>query len=189
MHRKIVGLMFGFALLTSSVWAQELTTGAIECLPNEANQVLTVSVDPEVRASDEIRLYFRRLNPTDAYYWVRMNPAGAGSYWITFPKPETRDQRKLTDEWWELLQGRDWMEGRDREWLEDWLENQDHEAAEYFIAVVDSSGEETARTATMLVPVRDRHRGLRGGALEAAPKMGVGHGAGRPGAAAILYFR
>jgi hypothetical protein len=47
------------------------------------------------------------------------------------------------------------MEGHDREWLEEWLEDQDHEAAEYFVSIVDSSGEETARTKTMLVPVLD----------------------------------
>jgi hypothetical protein len=142
--------------LAGGAWAQTVSVGNLECLPNEWNALLTAGVDPDIEVSDQVRLYFRRLNPTGAYYWVELSASGNGDHWIVFPKPEDRRQHELTDEWWELLQNRDWMEGRDREWLEDWLDSQDHEATEYFVAVVDSSGAETARSKTSLVPVRDR---------------------------------
>ena len=143
-------------VVAGSAWAQTVSVASLECLPNEWNTVLTASVAPDVRASDQVRLYFRRLNPTGAFYWVELNAVGGGSHWIVFPKPEDRRQQQLTDEWWEILQGRDWMEGKDRDWLEDWLDGQDHEATEYHVAVTDSSGTETARSETMLAPVRDR---------------------------------
>jgi hypothetical protein len=124
------------------------------CLPNEANALVTATVDPEV-GGGSVRLYFRRLNPVGAFYWVGLKPAGEGDYWGTFPKPEDREQPELDDEWWEVLQDRDWMKDRDREWLEDWLEDQKHEAAEYYISVYDAAGSELSRTETKLVQVLD----------------------------------
>ena len=156
MYRKTVLLVTLGAILGGVVWAQSIDVGDLECLPNEWNALLTANVDPDVQASDQVRLYFRRLNPTGAYYWIELNASGAGDHWIVFPKPEDRRQQQLTDEWWEILEDRDWMEGHDREWLEDYLDELDHEAAEYFVAVVDSAGEEISRSETMLVPVRDR---------------------------------
>lgn len=127
----------------------------LECLPNESTIAFSAQVVPEIDASKQVRLYFRRLNPTGAYYWVKMNAQGEGNYWTVFPKPEERDQQELTDEWWEILKNRDWAQGHDRDWLEEWLEGQEYEAAEYYAAVVDVKGAELTRTETRLVPVLD----------------------------------
>lgn len=135
--------------------AERIGAQELECLPNESTIAFTAQVAPEVDASKQVRLYFRRLNPTGAFYWVKMNALGDGNYWTVFPKPEEREQQELTEEWWELLQERDWARGRDREWLQDWLESQEHEAAEYYAAIVDVSGTQISRTKTQLVEVRD----------------------------------
>ena len=156
MFNKIVVTGLLAFVVAGSASAQAVAVESLECLPNEWNAVLTASVNPDIQASDQVRLYFRRLNPTGAYYWIELNAAGGGDHWIVFPKPEDRRQQQLTDEWWEILQSRDWMDGKNREWLEDWLDSQDHEAAEYYVSVVNSSGTETARSKSLLVPVRDR---------------------------------
>lgn len=140
----------------SSLAAHEISFDPVECLPNEANRAVTARVTPEIDGSEQMRLYFRRLNPTGALYWVEMTSAGDGTYWTVFPKPEEREQPELTDEWYEILKDRDWMEGRDREWLEEWLEEQGHEAAEYFLAVTDVAGTQLSRTRMELVQVRER---------------------------------
>ncbi len=156
-NKPLFCLTFGAALLAAATLsAQEISADAIECLPNEANTMLAAKVTPEIDGSESMRLYFRRLNRTGAFYWVEMNSKGDGNYWTVFPKPEERDQRELTDEWFEILEDRDWMEGHDREWLEDWLEQQEHEAAEYYLAVADVGGNEISRTPTQLTKVLDR---------------------------------
>ncbi len=124
------------------------------CLPNEENQVVEVAVSPEVGGSS-VRLYFRRLNPEGTFYYNEFHSKGGGEYWSVFPKPEGREQPELDDEWWDALEERDWMEGHDREWLEDLLDEQDHEFAEYYVAVHDGSGERLGRSAMRLVQVRD----------------------------------
>lgn len=138
--------------------AQTVTADPVACLPREANAIVTGSVQPEIKRSESVRLYFRRLNQAGGYYWVEMLPAGGGAYTTLLPKPEDQDQKELTDEWWEILEDRDWMKGddRDREWLEDFLEAQEHEAAEYYVAVVGEDGTEIARDETRLTEVRDR---------------------------------
>ncbi|MFQ5525875.1 MAG: hypothetical protein ACE5GX_06390 [Thermoanaerobaculia bacterium] len=158
----------GFALsavLATSAAAHEITATSVACLPNEVNTALIASVDPEIDGSEQMRLYFRRLNQTGAFYWVGMNSKGDGKYWTVFPKPEDREQQELSDEWYEILKDRDWMEGHDRDWLEDWLEEQTHEAAEYYLAVTDVQGHELSRTKTLLTRVLDR--GECSGALDA----------------------
>lgn len=150
-------LGFAGALLGSSVAiAQEISVDAVDCLPNEANRQLQARVAPEIDGSEQMRLYFRRLNPTGAFYWVGMNSTGEGNYWTVFPKPEEREQRELTDEWFELLEERDWMRDHDRDWLEDLFDEQEFELAEYFLSVTDVGGRELSRTETLLVPVRER---------------------------------
>lgn len=125
----------------------------LACLPLENNAVLAATVGG-LEGGDEVRLYFRRLSPVGAFYYVAMMPAGAGRYWATFPQPEDRDQQHLTDEWFEILQGRDWMEGRDRAWLEDYLRDQGQESAEYYVAVHADTGDVRGRSKTMLTAVR-----------------------------------
>ena len=123
-----------------------------DCLPLEYNRALTASVSPEV-AGSSVRLYFRRLNPVGAFYYDEMFAGGDGNYWTVFAKPEDRRQHLLTDDWFEVLRDRDWMEDHDRDWLEDWLEERDQEAAEYYVAVYDAGGELLGRTPTRLVEV------------------------------------
>jgi hypothetical protein len=146
-------------LLTTAVGeAQSIAPDSLQCLPNEMNSSFSARVAPEVKGSERVRLYFRRLSPTGAFYWVEMNSTGGGSYWTVFPRPEQRDQQDLTDDWWEILKDRDWMkaEDRDRQWLDNWMESRDHEAAEYYVAATDASGQEVARSETLLVEVRAR---------------------------------
>jgi len=135
--------------------AQDIGTGPLECLPNESTITFAAEVAPEIDGSEQMRLYFRRLNRTGAFYWVEMNAKGGGDYWAVFPKPEEREQQELNDEWWEILMERDWLDGRDRDWLENYLEGLEHEAAEYYVAVVDADGAEVSRSKTQLVEVKD----------------------------------
>jgi hypothetical protein len=52
-------------------------------------------------------------------------------------------------------ENRDWMETKDEAALESWFGQQRHEPAEYFVALHDPSGQETARSPQQVVPVRD----------------------------------
>lgn len=152
-------ILVGGALVFGSIgasFAATVSSGVLECLPNEANTSASAQVTPEISGSQQVRLYFRRLNRGGAYYWVEMNPKGDGNYWSVFPKPENRDQGELTDEWWEILKDRDWMAGHDRDWLGNWLEDQEHEASEYYVSVTDVTGKEIARSSTQLAPIVDR---------------------------------
>ncbi len=147
----------GVALaLTPVAWAAEPTFDLtpIECLPLEANAVLEAAVGG-LEGGDDVRLYFRRLNPVGAFYYVGSAASGDDRYWTTFPRPENREQHHLTDDWWEILETRDWMKDRDRDWLEDYLEDQGQEAAEYYVAVYDAAGEVRGRSETQLVSVLD----------------------------------
>lgn len=148
-----LALVLGIGAGEASASAQEITTAPLECLPNESTIGFSAQVAPEIDGSEQVRLYFRRLNRTGAFYWVQMNPKGDGDYWVVFPKPEERNQQELTDEWWEILQDRDWAKDHDREWLEDWLEDQEHEAAEFYVAVADVTGAEVSRSETLLVEI------------------------------------
>ena len=132
-----------------------ITLRDLSCLPKEHNAPLQLSVSEEAGGSS-VWLYFRRLNTVGAFYFVQAWAAGDGEYWTVFPKPEDREQQGLTEDWWEVLEDRDWMKGHDREWLEDWLIDQSNEAAEYYVAVKDNSGRITARSELQLVSVRDQ---------------------------------
>ena len=151
--RKLSCLLLALAALPAFAAAQEVTLDSPpDCLPLEYNRAMTASVSPEL-AGSSVRLFFRRLNPVGAFYFDEMFASGGGGYWTVFPKPEDRKQHLLTDDWWEVLQDRDWMEGHDRGWLEDWLEERDQEAAEYYVAVYDTGGQLLGRTPTSLVEV------------------------------------
>ena len=116
-YRKITGIVV--FMVASAGFAQTPTVeiGDLQCLPNEENAALTARVSGEPTGSS-VRLYFRRLTPVGSFYYNELFPSGNGNYWTVFPKPENRDQPELTDEWWEVLKDRDWMEGHDRDWLE-----------------------------------------------------------------------
>ncbi len=141
-------------LAGGAVHAQSVTVEEFPCLPVETNRAVRASVE-EMVAGGSVRLYFRRLDPLGAFYYTTMRPTAADAYWSVFPKPESRRQPQLTDEWWEVLRTRDWIvrEGRDRQWLESWLEDREGQAAEYYAAIHDAGGELVERSDTRLVRV------------------------------------
>ena len=147
-----------FLVLVSSgaTVAQSISIEKPVCLPNQLNQYLKASLDSDPGHST-VRLYFRRLNPVGAFYYAQMWPEGKGSYWSVFPKPEHREQEQLSDEWWVVLEQRDWMqiEGRDRQWLEDWLADQEFEVVEYYVAIYNAKGELQDRSDVYVVPVAE----------------------------------
>lgn len=152
----IAGIVAGL-LLAGSAAAATITVEALPCLPADATAVVRAQVPPAVDGpAESVRLYFRRLNPLGAFYYDFLWPAGGGAYRGVLPIPERRDQEPLTDEWWEVLRSRDWMQlpGRDRAWLERWLADQDEEAAEVYVAVYDARGALVERSDVQLVPVR-----------------------------------
>lgn len=152
MRRHLLAWTCGCLLGALAAAAQTVDVAQLECLPLEENAVITASVGGEA-AGSSVHLFFRRLNPVGGFYSVQAHPSAGGTYWTTFPKPEDREQHELTDDWWEVLEDRDWMAGHDRDWLENWLEEQEYEAAEYYTAVVGVDGTVTARSETRLVEV------------------------------------
>jgi hypothetical protein len=155
--RNCVGVVVGL-LLAGSAAARTITVEELACLPADANSPVGAQVSTAVdRPAGAVRLYFRRLNPLGAFYYDEMVPTGGGAYRGVLPIPERHDQQPLSDEWWEVLRTRDWMQlpGRDRAWLERWLADQDHEAAELYVAVYDPGGALVERSDVQLVPVRD----------------------------------
>jgi len=155
--KKFTLFVFLGVLVVSAIHAQAptVTVDEVACLPLEENEILNATVNPEVGGSS-VRLYFRRLNPVGDFYYSEMDTPGGGMYWSPFPKPEDREQPELTDEWWDVLKDRDWMEGHDREWLENLLEEQENEFAEYYVAVKSATGESLSRSKFTLTPVLEQ---------------------------------
>ena len=149
-------IVAAIALAASVGHAQTVVVDEVACLPKEANRAVR-AVAQGVPGGGSVRLYFRRLHPLGAFYYNRMRPESAESYWSVFASAEHRRQHQLTEEWWEVLKTRDWMvlEGRDRTWLETWLEEREQEAAEYYAAIYDARGELVERSVTRLVEVLD----------------------------------
>jgi hypothetical protein len=154
MSRLLTPACLVVACMGSALGAQPaFDVEQISCLPLENNAVLRATVG-SLEGGDEVRLYFRRLSPVGAFYYVAMLPSGAGKYWTTFPQAEDREQQHLTDEWYDILKDRDWMQGHDRDWLDDYLRDQGQEAAEYYVAVIAGDGAVRGRSKTMLTSVR-----------------------------------
>jgi hypothetical protein len=154
LRRSLIAVVV--ALASGVVNAQSIVVEDVPCLPRETNRALRASVEDMV-SGGSVRLYFRRLHPLGAFYYNKMRPTAPGAYWSVFPKPESRRQHLLTDEWWKVLETRDWivLKGRDRQWLESWLEEREQEAAEYYLAIYDARGRLVERGDTMLVDVLD----------------------------------
>lgn len=153
MSRYLTATVLLASVLVPAAQAQSFDVEQVDCLPLEQNRIVEASLDG-LEAGDTTRLYFRRLNSVGAFYYVGMATSDSGKYWASFPRPEDREQQQLTDEWWQILETRDWMEGRDRNWLENYLQDQDQEAAEYYVAVYDAAGNVRGRSATYLTEVR-----------------------------------
>ena len=90
----------------------------LPCLPQGEHGVVGARVANEVPGT-EVRLYFRRLHSVvEDFYWVEMEPAGAGEYWVVLPAPtddetvrrnlrRSRDRERIPEEedypwaaWW-----------------------------------------------------------------------------------------
>jgi len=136
--------------------AETLTMEKLECLPSNENRSVDITAQ-QLPPSVTVQLFFRRLHPEGSFYYVKGVPSGLDQLWAALPKPEDKNQQELTDEWWEVVKTRDWMQyrGRNREWLENWLGEQDHEAAEVFAALVDADGRMLERSEVQLVQVRN----------------------------------
>ena len=103
--------------LSAAAEAQTVTVGALPCLPNGENGVITARVDPAPAAEMKVRLYFRRMNLTvEDFYFMEMIPTGGGNYWGAFPQPENAKfaEKKLKEpkqdetawaEWWRTKEG------------------------------------------------------------------------------------
>lgn len=77
------------ALITAA-HAATVSVSAVDCVPKEANAVVTGQAD-ELPQDGTVRLYFRRMNEVmEDFYYVQMvaNEDGDGGFWATFPKPE-----------------------------------------------------------------------------------------------------
>lgn len=68
-----------------SAQAPTITVEEVECIPNNDNGVVRGTVEPEVGGA-QVRLYFR-WDDHGPFYYVVMEAAGGGSYWVTPPKP------------------------------------------------------------------------------------------------------
>lgn len=73
-----------------------ITVTPLPCLPLEGNGVVTAAVSPDTPGST-VRLFFRRLHvEVEDFYYMEMEPSGAGQYWGVFPIP-TPDKLKRKD--------------------------------------------------------------------------------------------
>ena len=129
-----------------------LRVEAPECLPDRDFAPITLQLDSDDRIS-VVRLYFRRLNPVGGFYYLEMNRVGNAIYSGVFPAPANRAQPTLDDAWWSTISRRDWLAGRNREWLEAWLTDQSQEAVEYFFAAFDIEGERVVQSDTQIIAV------------------------------------
>lgn len=90
--------------LAGSVSAQEpvVTVDQVPCLPEGEHGVVRARVANEMPGT-EVRVYFRRLHTVvEDFYWVEMEPAGGGEYWVVLPSPtddesERHDLRRRRD--------------------------------------------------------------------------------------------
>jgi hypothetical protein len=87
---RIGGLAAALACLLAAgargAQAPSISVDDVKCVPVEDNSVFNARVQPEVGGAAP-RLYFR-WREHGTFYWVPMNPAGAGRYWAVLPKPE-----------------------------------------------------------------------------------------------------
>jgi len=83
-----VAALLAFSV-SGPVQAQEpvVTVDQLPCLPQGEHGVVRTRVTNEVPGT-EVRLYFRRLHSVvEDFYWVEMEPQGAGEYWVVVPAP------------------------------------------------------------------------------------------------------
>lgn len=112
-NRVLTAAGLGVLTLVTTVQAATVSVSAVDCVPKEANAVVTAQAT-ELPQDGTVRLYFRRMNEImEDFYYVQMeaNEDGGGGYWATFPKPEDvtnpeTDLQSASDpatawaEWW-----------------------------------------------------------------------------------------
>ncbi len=87
-------LLAGAAALVLAASAQAQPTTNVDelrCVPVAGNAVVHGSASGEP-AGSSIRLYFR-WQGHDEFFWVEMEPEGAGRYWAIPPRPEQRNNQ------------------------------------------------------------------------------------------------
>lgn len=114
-NRVLIATGLGLLALVTTVQAATVSVSAVDCVPKEANAVVTAQAD-ELPQDGTVRLYFRRMNEVmEDFYYVQMQAnedGGGGGFWATFPKPEDvtnpeTDLQSATDpatawaEWWQ----------------------------------------------------------------------------------------
>jgi len=108
--------------LGSAAGAQTITLGALPCLPNGENGVLTARIEPAPAAEIQVRLYFRRQSlMVEDFYFTAMVPTGDGNYWGVFPQPEDskfpekrlKNAKKVENAWAEWWRAKEGSEHRD----------------------------------------------------------------------------
>jgi hypothetical protein len=79
---------FGFAAAAAA--QPSISVEPTRCLPVTGNGIVRAAGAGEA-AGGSARLYFR-WRGHDEFFWVEMEPAGAGRYWGVPPKPERRNE-------------------------------------------------------------------------------------------------
>lgn len=88
---KRILLVVGAALLAATaVHAQTIDVEQLRCIPTGDNALVKATASGEP-AGESPRLYFRWRDHGEEY-WVELEPAGGGSYWGVFPRPERRNE-------------------------------------------------------------------------------------------------
>ena len=154
--------------------AQSISVDDLACVPlqphdDDKNHALVTASATGLTHEDEVRLYFRRLNPdVEDFYYELMTSSGGGNYWGVLPDPEDHELGETDPQWWRDHEAGDPDRSRvggdeERDWLSDgsdddlqaWLEDQKSEPVEYFAAVYNASGTKTAESEMKISSVRE----------------------------------
>ncbi len=179
---KSLGILIAVAVVALPVAAQTVSVDDLECVPLqphadkgdknqgqvESNHALVTASVTGASLGDEVRLYFRRLNPdVDDFYYTVMQGSGGGGYWGVLPDPEDHEIGMTDPGQWASHQAGDPDRSRvgggiERTWLDDssgdlgtWLADQTSEPVEYYVAIHDASGTAKASSDLKIASVRN----------------------------------
>lgn len=186
MKEKFILIVLGVVLMAAPLTAQTVTVDDLACVPlqphdnNKNHAVVTAEVDPD-QAGNEVRLYFRRLDPeVEDFYYSIMRAEGNGDYWGVLPDPEDQALSRTDPGWWKAKEAaddrdpsgdldaevireraqvgrqeaRDWLDGMSESDLRLWLADQKSEPVEYFVAVYNVTGTRVAESDMKIASVR-----------------------------------